>query len=129
MKVVFLLDNNEYVEVAPEKLQIRQINTGLTALGYEVTLPLKKEDGTPELNEDGTPKTQTGFRPFINYQVNLYVPGATPQDDVKNLKALIKAKLAEVKAAQAAAAAAEKAAAATATAESKKAKAAKRRVN
>lgn len=25
MKVVFLLDNNEYVEVAPERLQIRQV--------------------------------------------------------------------------------------------------------
>src|SRR5277367_4469680 len=74
MKVVFLLDNNEYVEVAPEKLQIRQIGAGQSALGLEVTVPVRKEDGTPELNEDGTPKTQTGFRPFINYAVNLTVP-------------------------------------------------------
>src|SRR5277367_3790609 len=74
MKVVFLLDNNEYVEVAPEKLQIRQIGPGQSALGLEVTVPIRKEDGTTETNEDGTPKTQTGFRPFINYAVNLTVP-------------------------------------------------------
>jgi hypothetical protein len=74
MKVVFLLDNNEYVEVAPEKLQIRQIAPGQSALGLEVTVPVRKEDGTPETNEDGSPKTQTGFRPFINYAVNLAVP-------------------------------------------------------
>jgi hypothetical protein len=126
MKVVFLLDNNEYVELAPEKLQIRQIQAGVTALGYEVTVPLKKEDGSPDLNEDGSPKTQTGFRPFINYQVNLYVPGATPQDDIKNLKGIIKAKQAEIQKAQEAKAATEKEAAPES---SKKAKSAKRRVN
>src|SRR5271157_1449228 len=76
MKVVFLLDNAEYVEVAPEKLQIRQLSDGLAALGTEVTVPVKKEDGTVETNEDGTPKTQVGFRPFINYSVNLTVPKA-----------------------------------------------------
>lgn len=74
MKIVFLLDNNEYVEVAPEKLQIRQIQPGQSALGTEVTVPVRKEDGTPDTNEDGSPKTQTGFRPFINYAVNLSVP-------------------------------------------------------
>lgn len=74
MKVIFLLDNNEYVEVAPEKLQIRQIGVGQSALGLEVTVPVRAEDGTPELNEDGSAKTQTGFRPFINYAVNLAVP-------------------------------------------------------
>ena len=76
MKVVFLLDNNEYVEVAPERLQIRQVGPGQSALGVEVTVPLRKEDNTPDLNEDGSPKTQTGFRPFINYAVNLSVPEA-----------------------------------------------------
>jgi|SRR5579863_4386211 len=74
MKIVFLLDNSEYVEVAPEKLQIRQIQPGQSALGIEVTVPVRKEDGTPETNEDGSPKIQTGFRPFINYAVNLTVP-------------------------------------------------------
>jgi hypothetical protein len=74
MKIVFLLDNSEYVEVAPEKLQIRQIQPGQSALGIEVTVPVRKEDGTTETNEDGSPKTQTGFRPFINYAVNLTVP-------------------------------------------------------
>src|SRR5271157_1744647 len=74
MKIVFLLDNNEYVEVAPEKLQIRQLQPGQSALGIEVTVPVLKEDKTPETNEDGSPKMQTGFRPFINYAVNLTVP-------------------------------------------------------
>ena len=76
MKVVFLLDNSEYIEVAPEKLQIRQVGPGQSALGIEVTIPVKGEDGTPETNGDGTTKTQTGFRPFINYAVNLSVPEA-----------------------------------------------------
>jgi hypothetical protein len=79
MKVIFLLDNSEYIEVAPEKLQIRQIQPGQSALGIEVTVPVRKEDGTVESNEDGTPKTQTGFRPFINYAVNLAVPVAAPE--------------------------------------------------
>jgi hypothetical protein len=74
MKIVFLLDNNEYVEVSPEKLQIRQIQPGQSALGIEVTVPVRKEDGTPATNEDGSAKMQTGFRPFINYAVNLTVP-------------------------------------------------------
>lgn len=78
MKVIFLLDNNEYVEAAPEKLQIRQVGAGQSALGIEVTVPVRKEDGTPETNEDGTPKTQLAFRPFINYAVNLAVPEAAP---------------------------------------------------
>jgi hypothetical protein len=76
MKIVFLLDNNEYVEVAPERLQIRQVAPGQSALGVEVTVPVRGEDGKPETNEDGSAKTQTGFRPFINYAVNLSVPEA-----------------------------------------------------
>ena len=126
MKVVFLLDNNEYVEVAPERLQIRQLQSGQSALGLEVTVPLRKEDGSPDLNEDGSPKTQTGFRPFINYAVNLWQPGASTEDDIKYLKALLKAKHAELRVAQEAAQEAAKAAQASAP---KKAKAAKRRVN
>jgi hypothetical protein len=129
MKVIFLLDNNEYVELAPEKLQIRQIQPGLTAIGCEIAVPLKKEDGSPDLNEDGSPKTQAGFRPFINYQINLYAPGVTPQDDIKNLKAVIKVKQAEIQKAQEAKAAAEAATVPPAPESSKKAKAAKRRVN
>lgn len=76
MKVVFLLDNNEYVEIAPERLQIRQVAPGQSALGVEVTVPVRNEEGVAQTNEDGSPKTQTGFRPFINYAVNLSVPEA-----------------------------------------------------
>jgi hypothetical protein len=74
MKVVFLLDNKEYVEVTPDKLQIRQLQPGNAALGIEVTVPVNGADGKPELNEDGTEKTQLGFRPFVNYAVDLQVP-------------------------------------------------------
>jgi hypothetical protein len=98
MKIVFLLDNNEYVEVAPEKLQIRQIAPGQSALGIEVTVPVRKEDGTPETNEDGSAKLQTGFRPFINYAVNLTVPApeaapvATPVAEEKSAPKAAKSK-------------------------------------
>jgi hypothetical protein len=74
MKIIFMLDNNEYVEVAPEKLQIRQISEGLAALGTEVTVPVKDEEGKVKLGENGQPETQVGFRPFINYNVNLQIP-------------------------------------------------------
>jgi hypothetical protein len=74
MKVVFLLDNNEYVEVAPERLQIRQIAPGQSALGLEITVPVRNEEGVATVDADGKPVTQTGFRPFINYAVNLTVP-------------------------------------------------------
>jgi hypothetical protein len=74
MKVVFLLDNKEYVEVGPDKLQIRQLAPGQAALGIEVTVPVNGADGKPELNADGTEKTQLGFRPFVNYAVDLAVP-------------------------------------------------------
>jgi hypothetical protein len=74
MKVVFLLDNKEYIEVTPDKLQIRQLSPGQAALGIEVTVPVNGADGKPELNADGTEKTQLGFRPFVNYAVDLAVP-------------------------------------------------------
>lgn len=92
MKVIFLLDNNEFAEIAPEKLQIRQIGPGQSALGTEVTVPLRKDDGTPELDEDGTPKTATGFRPFINYAVNLWQPQVSASADIEHLKTLVKTK-------------------------------------
>jgi hypothetical protein len=76
MTVLFLLDNREWVAVAPEALQLRQISQPTddkpeapytVGLGIEVTVPVNKEDGTPDTNEDGTPKTQQAFRPLINY--------------------------------------------------------------
>jgi hypothetical protein len=102
MKVVFLLDNNEYVEVTPDKLQVRQLQPGVAALGMEVNVPVNGADGKPELNEDGTPKTQAGYRPFVNYSVNLRAPAANLQGEIDALKAELGAKLAE-QAAQAAA--------------------------
>jgi hypothetical protein len=76
MQILFLLDNREFVPVTPETLQLRQISIPTddkpdapyqVGLGVEVTVPVNKEDGTPDTNEDGTPKTQQAFRPFITY--------------------------------------------------------------
>ncbi|MGA8153288.1 MAG: hypothetical protein WB952_20220 [Terriglobales bacterium] len=77
MKVLFLLDNGEYVEVAPEKLQIRQLQEGLAAIGTEVVVPVTRDGITVEDAGESTPEVQVGFRPFINYRVNLSIP----QDD------------------------------------------------
>lgn len=93
MKIVFLLDNNEYIEVAPEKLQIRQLSPNAAALGNEVTVPVNGADGKPELNEDGTTKTQLGFRPFINYAVNLLPVFDTPEVEIEYLKKLLADKI------------------------------------
>lgn len=89
MKIVVLLDNNEYVEVAPERLQIRQLQSNQSALGTEVTVPVRKEDGTVDTNEDGTTKTQVGFRPFINYAVNLLPVFETPEAEIEYLTKLL----------------------------------------
>lgn len=74
MKVIFLLDNNEYVEVDPEVLQLRQLSPGQSALGLTVTVPATNEDGSPILDADGKPAANLAFRPFINYAVDLVVP-------------------------------------------------------
>src|SRR5271170_1773591 len=95
MKVVFLLDNNEYVEVAPDKLQVRQLQPGLAALGTEVIVPVNDAEGKPELDAEGKPKTQVGYRPFINYSVNLRVPAANLQGEIDALKKELGEKLAE----------------------------------
>lgn len=94
MKVVFLLDNNEYVEVAPDRLQVRQISDNAAALGTEVIVPLTNEDGTPALDENGVQKTQTGFRPFVNYAVNLLPAFDTPEAAIDYLKKLLEVKVA-----------------------------------
>jgi hypothetical protein len=96
MKVVFLLDNNEYIELAPDKIQIRQLQPNLAALGTEVTVPVLEEDGkTPQTNEDGTPKTQVIFRMLVQYNVNLKVPAASLEEEIANLKKELGEKLAE----------------------------------
>ena len=69
MKVMFLLDSNEYVVLEPEMLQLRQIGKDQTALGYEVRVPVKNE-----ADPAAEPQLQTGFRPLINYTINLSVP-------------------------------------------------------
>lgn len=74
MRIIFLLDNNEYVEVDPTKLQLRQVSPGQSALGVEVNVPLRNEDGSPQVTEEGLPLTQVAFRPFVNYPVDLSVP-------------------------------------------------------
>lgn len=75
MKILFLLDTNEFVEVEPTKLQLRQIAPGQSALGLEVTVPVRNEDGSPKV-VDGQTQLQQAFRPLINYPVNLALPEA-----------------------------------------------------
>jgi hypothetical protein len=73
MRVVFLLENNEYIDVEPTKLQLRQISPGQSALGVEVIVPQRNEDNSVKLAEDGSTLTQSAFRPIINYAVDLTV--------------------------------------------------------
>lgn len=71
-KVIFLCDTGEWFEVAPHKLELRQLDhtqPGLLALGTEVELVAAKADGTPE-TENGEPKVQYGFRAFITYNLS-----------------------------------------------------------
>ena len=99
MKIVFLLDNREYVETEPEKLQIRQLQPGAAVLGMEVAVPASKEDGTPDLNEDGTPKTQAGFRPLVNYSVDLLPAFADAEEEIEHLSKLLAEKISRARAA------------------------------
>jgi hypothetical protein len=67
MKVVFLLDNREYIEATPESLQLRQVSEGVAALGVEVTVPVPLEEG----QDPATQTSQVGFRPLINYAIDM----------------------------------------------------------
>ena len=78
MKIIFFLDNNEFVEVDPVNLQLRQLAAAQSAIGIEVTIPVRNEDGTPKLDDKGDTQMQTVFRPFVNYAVNLSVPPPDP---------------------------------------------------
>jgi len=64
MKVIFLLDNNETFAVDPETLQLRQLAPGQSALGLPVSIP----------NPENPDQPTQGFRPLINYPVNLALP-------------------------------------------------------
>lgn len=77
MKILFLFDNGEFVEADPTSLQLRQISPGNAALGIQVVVPVRNEDGTPSV-VDGVAQTQPAFRPFINYPVNLALPSLPP---------------------------------------------------
>jgi hypothetical protein len=78
MKIIFFLDNNEFVEVDPVNLQLRQLAAAQSAIGIEVTIPVRNEDGTPKTDDKGDTQMQTVFRPFVNYAVNLSVPPPPP---------------------------------------------------
>jgi hypothetical protein len=82
MKIIFFLDNNEFVEVDPVNLQLRQLAAAQSAIGIEVTIPVRNEDGTPKLDDKGDTQMQTVFRPFVNYAVNLSVPPPPPDPAV-----------------------------------------------
>lgn len=71
MKVIFLLDTNEFIETTPEKLQLRELEGGVSAIGTEVNVPVRKEDGSFDTDEHGKLKTQVGFVPLVTYPVKL----------------------------------------------------------
>lgn len=84
MKTIFLLDTNEYLEVAPERLQLRQITPDTAALGTEVEVPMRDAEGKVLFEDapEGTiakMKTQQGFIPLINYRLVIQaVPEPAP---------------------------------------------------
>ena len=71
MKIIFLLDNNAYLEVTPENLQLRQLSVGQAALGVNLTVPLNNDDGTPKLDADGKPQTAITYYSLVNYAVDI----------------------------------------------------------
>jgi hypothetical protein len=77
MKIVFLLDNNAYLEVTPEQLQLRPIAPGQSALGVNLTVPIRNDDGTPKLDADGRVQTTISYYPLVNYAVDI-VPASAP---------------------------------------------------
>lgn len=74
MRIAFMLDNNEYVDVAPEQLQFRQLQEGLAALGIELVIPICRRCKSTDLDEHAPNVEEVGFRPLINYGVNLSIP-------------------------------------------------------
>jgi hypothetical protein len=66
--VIQFLDSSSgtFLAVAPERLQIRQLEPGKCALGALVDQPKKSEDGTPIVGE-----TVTAFIPLINYAMDI----------------------------------------------------------
>jgi hypothetical protein len=75
VKLIALLDNNEFLEIDPTKLQLRQIESGKSAMGIETIVPQRNEDGTVKLEADGkTPLVQIAFRPLVTFAVDLVIP-------------------------------------------------------
>jgi hypothetical protein len=87
MKILLLLENNEYVEIDPAALQLRQQAPGQSSVGFAVNVPLKNDDGTPQLDAEGKPVLAPGFYSIINYEVDLVVPTAQVPLEVPALEA------------------------------------------
>lgn len=89
MKVIFLLDNNAYLEVPPENLQLRQLGVGQAALGVNLNVPVRNEDGTPKVDAEGRPQTVISYYPLINYAVDttpakpVEAPAAAPAPEAQ----------------------------------------------
>lgn len=71
--VIQFLDSESgtFLAVAPERLQIRQMEPGVCALGSLVDQPKKDDKGTPIVGE-----VQTIFVPLINYVMDIVKPNA-----------------------------------------------------
>jgi hypothetical protein len=83
MKVLFLLDDGEYVVVEPTQLILSQMSEGLVGLGVNVSIPSKDDKGEVVI-EDGVPKRTTAFRQFLSFNVNIAVPEPLKSKGVKN---------------------------------------------
>jgi hypothetical protein len=106
MKIQFLLDNHEYIEVAPEKLQLRSFDGGLVMLGIDIEIPQTNEDGTPKwIDPEAEVKRReikVGFRPFVEYRDLDLVPHKKdlkelPMPDADGVELIKKVDIADLK--------------------------------
>jgi len=82
IKIIFLLDTKGYAEVAPERLELRQVAPGVVALGMEVEVPLNNPDASPMYDDTTKLRVlQRGFNAFIEYRATL-TPVEVPDSGV-----------------------------------------------
>jgi hypothetical protein len=73
MKITFFLDNNQYLETEPDKLQLMHVAPDQAAIGVNVNVPKLDDEGKPILDEDKQPILEPRFASLVSYAVNLKV--------------------------------------------------------
>ena len=76
MKIVFFLENNQYLEVEPENLQLRQVSPGQASLGVTLERPKQDAEGLSVLDENDKPVMEPAFASLVNYAVDIRMPKA-----------------------------------------------------